>query len=1058
MFHHQDGYHKQNPSSWFMKMMMIVAFIMIVIITTLITGITATTTTDASSSPQMDDSHISCNSVIDLNDPTSFINEYHNNIHADSNTEIQASSIATSPLLDVQINASRPLFISLLENHRHLSTPQAPYHHEMSSTTKPSMTFQPSSTSSQASIHDESSTKDQQQQQPPIDPTNSVNTTTCPYAIYRMYWDEFLRDPKNRKQSYSSDLDRILNARVPLYNQTEWTTKFEDQPNALSCPQFTINKWRRYVPMTNPSEDILYYFGTEMNMCQLYEKFTYSYKALVNGTIVVRNVTFNFDYTQVCDRLFCFPNTTLQLVNDFQSPFGLNLTQLLTNTTIYTNLFPQRVALSFFQKWAQSFEDNTYSIDPQSLVVSPAYNKLMHILVPHLPFNFTTLQHIADYYTVCRACRDYRKYPISPGREVCLTLDYPFTCYYDSNNNGVIDDGDTPGYPLIEIVQRRDNIFRNVMSMNAEPLCYCPRPGTVVPKSNGIDVMIFNYTFFRTKVSSQCDEYAYFWYPLYETKLLNIALITLEAMLNIFMLFLVLLPLIAQFCKEIAMKSKGKALKLPQFSALMNTREMVEKYNKMEQTRFYSTTTSLHHNRTWKRILFDLRLYSAIILQVAYLCFLSSDILAASSTVESSSAAVKSESVLFLSGIGFCLIGIIPILAMWVDVLKKTSNNSERISLKISIPLFLFMALGLLGVLAYAISDYFSQFFASAVFMLGLVIVFAIVIFGLFIYGFRIYLSLRRVSKVNFFQFRFTKFLGAACLLAIFPGFYMVFDIACRIYQSQNGTYPLTRFYYLFAPFFASVLIIGFGGSLIYVLFPSNKVFKESYQLIFYAMFCCGGKSPMAKRFWTLQKSLLRSSMTARRDRLLQQDHQESLGEQGMVLASTKIDKSLLMRQEGQQGDSSSSLSINNNDEDDSIHGGYHNGVGGGGGGGVGSTRSTRGINTPSREVALHLGILSQQDEGGVRLTHHQNPHQNVENEEEGVEVEYHVRKGNTAHHINQYMGGLLEDLHGMQRLHEEEEDDDEIRNDDSQYYENQVSGTIEKRSERQRELSLPFL
>ncbi|KAG2392849.1 hypothetical protein C9374_009426 [Naegleria lovaniensis] len=992
-----------------------------------------------------DDPNISDTFVLDLNHPSSFFS--HHDDDEIPNTEIASSPHFTTPLdNDSKQDTSRPLFMSLLRHH------PAPHHDEKPlSITKSKlfMSFQPSSSDSSSITMTEKGQPSLSQQN--IDPTNSINTTTCPYAIYRGHWDEFLRDPKNRKQSYSSELDRILNARIPLYNQTEWTTKFEGQPNALSCPQFTINKWRKYVPMTNPSEDILYYLGNEMNMCQIYEKFTYSYKALVNGTVVMRNVTFNFDFTQVCDRLFCFPNTTLQLVNDFKSPFGLNLTQLLTNTTIYTNFFPQRVALSFFQKWAQSFEDSSYNIDPQSLLVSQSYNKLMHTLVPHLPFNFTTLQHISDYYTVCRACRDYRKYPILPGRDVCLTLDYPFTCNYDSNNNGIIDEADTVGYPLLEIVQRRDNIFRNVLSMTAEPLCYCPRPGTVVPKSNGKDVMIFNYTFFKTKVSSQCDEYAYFWYPLYETKLLNIALITLEVMLNIAMFFLVLLPLITQFCKEITMKVKGKALKVPQFTALINTRGMIEKFKKSEQIRFYSTTTSLHHNRTWKRILFDLRLYSAIILQVAYLCFLTSDILAAASTIESPTEAVKTESVMFLSGIGLCLIGIIPILAMWVDVLKKTSNNSERISLKISIPLFLFMALGLLGVFAYAVSDYFTQFFASAAFMLGLVIVFAIVIFGLFIYGFRIYLSLRRVSKVSFFQFRFTKFLGAACLLALFPGFYMVFDIAGRIYQSQYGKYPVTRFYYLYAPFFASVLIIGFGGSLIYVLFPSNKVFKESYELIFYGMFCCGGKSPFAKRFWNLQKSLLHSSMAARRDQLHQQEHDQ---DGGLVLASTRIDKTLLMKEDGQQSQQgnhySSLIRINQNDDEDdsSIH--QHGGA-------------NSGTNTPSR-VALNLGLFSHED-GAVQFAHvlpthplHQSQNGGGSGEEEGVEVEYHVRKGSTAHHINHFMGGGLVDLNGgVQRL-EDDDDEDEIRNDDSQYYANQVSGPVEQRSERQRELSLPFL
>ncbi|EFC43947.1 predicted protein [Naegleria gruberi] len=682
----------------------------------------------------------------------------------------------------------------------------------------------------------------------------------CPFILYGKHWDEYKTNSKNRNTKFNSERERMFNERVFLFNQTEWTFKFPEQKNPLTCPKFTLNKWRRYVPMVNPDENILYYLGKEVEFCKSYDKWTYEQKFLINGTIVVKNVTEYFNFGQVCDKLFCFPQNLLDLVRNDNFRYGLNFTELITNSTIFLNMFPQRVVLQFLEKWAISYDDNLeHDFDPQTLEVSQQLNKIMHQIVPFLPFNFTNLNQIAEYYTACNTCRDYNKYPVLPSRDVCIAIDFPFECNYGNRNstNHLRD-----GYPLIEMVSRRNSIFRNVMNMTAEPLCYCPRPGSVKVNALGNDVIFSEVSFFSTKVASQCDVFTQFWYPLHDSKFLSIILVMLEILLNFLLFGIVLVPLLIQFTKEVFMKLRGKPFKIPKLRSILSNHDktfakIIEKNsqarNANKSTEFSNTlfmfTTSAYNKRSWKRILFDLRLYSALALQMGYLCFLASDILGTSSTIESPTEINTSESVMFLTGSGFTLIGTMPILAMWVDVMKKTENNSERISLKISIPLFLFMTFGVAGVVAYAITDYFSSFFSSAVFMLCLVVIFVCVIIGLFIYGFKIYWNLRKVSRINFFQFRFTRFLVASSFFVIFPAFYMVFDIATSIYQSESGLYPSNRFYYLYSPFITSIFLLAYGSSLIYVLFPSMKLLMESYRLFVYCTLCCCGKSPRVKAF-----------------------------------------------------------------------------------------------------------------------------------------------------------------------------------------------------------------
>ena len=700
--------------------------------------------------------------------------------------------------------------------------------------------------------------------------TNSVvnndNTTKCPFIIYASHWQSYLKDPKNRNTEHKSDLDKLVNTHIPLFNQTEWSLKFSEQVNPLSCPAFTLNKWRSYVPLINEKEDILYYLGEEINFCEKYSSLKYVANVTINGTIVERNFTYHFRFDQICDRLFCFPNRIIEKLGDKVSKFGLNLTQLYVNTTLLTDMYPPRIALNYFTKWANSYT-NGQDIDPNSLLVSKYTNEMMHYLIPYLPYNFSSLNYIQHYFTMCTSCRDYNKYPILPGRDVCMHIDYPFSCMSQDGQS-------VHGFPLMETGTKKNAIFKNVMNYKSEPMCYCPRPGSVKNNSLGNDVTWSSSSFFSTKTAAQCDQYTYFWYPLLDSKYLNILLLLLEVILNLILFFIVLTPLLVQFVKEIIMKKNRKALKIPRIWLMLfpNSNERVtaidsSKSREIEKDRSFFTTSSINSKRSWKRILFDLRLYSAISLQFGYICFAISDLVAVVSNIDSIASLKMSEPVMFLTGAGFCLIGTIPILTLWVDVMKKTERNSERISLKVSIPLFLLMSFGIIGVISYAITAFFTEFISSAVFMLSLVIFFTMILFGLLVYGIRIFLSLRKVSNISFFQFRvrliwfdllttskFTRFLIIAVLLSIFPGFYMVFNIIGSIYQSQVGFYPNIRSYYLFSSFFASALIIGVGASLIYVLFPSLKLLSESYQILIYCTLFCCGKSPMVKRFIEEQK------------------------------------------------------------------------------------------------------------------------------------------------------------------------------------------------------------
>ncbi|KAL9645775.1 hypothetical protein ABK040_003507 [Willaertia magna] len=119
----------------------------------------------------------------------------------------------------------------------------------------------------------------------------------------------------------------------------------------------------------------------------------------------------------------------------------------------------------------------------------------------------------------------------------------------------------------------------------------------------------------------------------------------------------------------------------------------------------------------------------------------------------------------------------VPILAMFIDTLRKTEKNEKETSIG-------------LGVLSLRVSKLFRPvFFIISVGFVGLLI------FGLGLYSFKIYFQLKKYSNLNFFQFRFSRYL--IMLVFIFFGGVVIvgFEISMAIYGSAPTLeFELLRF------------------------------------------------------------------------------------------------------------------------------------------------------------------------------------------------------------------------------------------------------------------------
>ena len=49
-----------------------------------------------------------------------------------------------------------------------------------------------------------------------------LSPTTCPSMIYSKDWRQYLLSPESKNHFSTSELDRVVNYYLPLYNQTEW--------------------------------------------------------------------------------------------------------------------------------------------------------------------------------------------------------------------------------------------------------------------------------------------------------------------------------------------------------------------------------------------------------------------------------------------------------------------------------------------------------------------------------------------------------------------------------------------------------------------------------------------------------------------------------------------------------------------------------------------------------------------------------------------------------------------------------------------------------------------
>ncbi|KAL9656458.1 hypothetical protein ABK040_005222 [Willaertia magna] len=183
---------------------------------------------------------------------------------------------------------------------------------------------------------------------------------------------------------------------------------------------------------------------------------------------------------------------------------------------------------------------------------------------------------------------------------------------------------------------------------------------------------------------------------------------------------------------------------------------------------------------------------------------------------------------LLLAAFEMSVMANIPIIAMFIDTLRRTEKNEKETSIGLTVALF-FICVTLLtliivaciicfvlftlyydaGILSYESIHLFRPvFFIISVGFVGILIS----ILGL--YSFKIYFQLKKYSKVNFFQFKFSKYL----IMFIFIFLMGVTVVGFEISMAVNGSSPTLEFDLLRFRIYAYFVGI-FNWSIFYMLF-----------------------------------------------------------------------------------------------------------------------------------------------------------------------------------------------------------------------------------------------
>lgn len=566
----------------------------------------------------------------------------------------------------------------------------------------------------------------------------------CPFLIYGPIWNEYWTNRSisnayhlttSNNKTIAADADTLttdailIKEYLPLYNQTEWVFKFPNQSSPLSCPKITINEKSKFVPIDfRYDADLGFYYGKEEAYCPEED----------------------FPFGSICDKMFCFSPEMLKEHASSTANFnyGLNLTSLLIKdptsipeSTIYT----QQLSLSIMLAWLKSYLNGSkIPLDPL-LSTKIWYNITKRI--PELEeYRLGFATDILDLYTTCRACRDYSKYPVTNGFNICLNVNLPFQCSYGKLDLLPL------GFPSMNQVQ---NYYGDWLSSS---MCYCPRPGTSSINTCGTDIEInFAAEMSNIKSASMCDSYMYFWYPLYSFRIVNIGLLFLEIILALVIIMLIWLPLLVQFMKNILLMKKNVAsLKIP--NVCMCCLSTMSKSRKTSVHHFHHFQIRKSKTR-WKQVLCDDKLNAASMLLFSFLCLLTSY----ACDFWKSNLSIMSDaitSMLFLIGLGNLFICAIPIISTWINAMQNDSND---MSMKISIPLIILQIVGsiltifapLFGYLyIFQVTNDYTALSLLYGMLFGIIFAYLVILIVLLLYSVKMFLRLRALINISFFQFR----------------------------------------------------------------------------------------------------------------------------------------------------------------------------------------------------------------------------------------------------------------------------------------------------------------
>ena len=552
---------------------------------------------------------------------------------------------------------------------------------------------------------------------------NTVSPSSCPYMIYGKHWRKYLYAPDSKNHYSTSVLDRLTNIYIPLYNQSEWTIRFKEQPNPLSCPALY-----QQIPdgpmlsLFDPDEDASYQHGEKTYVCD--------------------QLDFKDNLGDVCDQLLCFSQGEKEKLFNQEKKFGINLTELIPTSLDdikQDEFFGKRLTLYFVSRYIESIESRKL-IPQEDDFISDEYNALLNQMIPSFNHNFSFGFELVDVFSACRSCRDYRKDPVIENRDICMTIDYPFSC-----ESSEATEEDLEGVPMSSIGKIVTYNMAGDYSffLTGYSLCFCPSRATLIEQGSDVNVTQSDSII---RIATKCDYYNDLWYPAYESGVLRKIYLAFELLVFLIAALLICIPLTVQGIMELILKISKTNIEIPKLHKAFRKRGP-KQINKVlrKGVYFYKNNASSAIGKSWMRILFNIRFISAITLVWGSISFLVENALFLDTGFSIHSIH------LIVNGYAGYYSSLLFVLALWIDTMIRVEKNSHNISLAIVIPLSVIMVFILVSSLVFVSFEFsIHLFYGIMIFYACTTFMFVMIMLLLVIYGAKIFIRL----KVPLFQFK----------------------------------------------------------------------------------------------------------------------------------------------------------------------------------------------------------------------------------------------------------------------------------------------------------------